>query len=169
MYRYMRQLPAVSIVLPGILLVLTTIYLVDALGLGAPIDRRLPTPSFFPIVLAALMYVAIFAVLLKTFRGAARTAETEDAENPDDRAEVNSKTPLVVFAAVSIYVLLFTYFGYIVTTPVFIYVMLHIFKYGNPASAGGQIRRVIAAIAITALIYAFFVAGFSVRLPGIGS
>ena len=158
-----RRLSIGSIAVPSVLLVLTTMYLVEALGLGAPLDRHIPTPSFVPLVLVGLMYLSLAVVLWKTWRGAAPQHETKAA------TAISERKPLLVFLAASLYVLSFAYAGYVITTPVFVYVMLHLYGFGEPKSVSGQAKRIAAAVALTALVYAFFVAGFSVRLPGIGS
>lgn len=152
-----------SVAVPGVLLVLTTLYLVDVMGLGAPLDGRIPTPAFFPLVLVGLMYGALGMVLWKAFR------RVGDQVDDEPEAAANAKTPILVFLTISLYVLAFAYLGYVVTTPIFVYAMLHLFEFGDPRTIPGQAKRVAAAIALTAIVYTFFVAGFSVRLPGVGS
>ena len=60
----MLQKPTVTrqLILPAVLFVVTTIYLVAALGIRPQYDEGLVGPSFLPIVISVVMYLGLAAV-----------------------------------------------------------------------------------------------------------
>jgi putative tricarboxylic transport membrane protein len=139
------------------LFVVTTIYFIGAIDLGAPVSGGQPTASFFPLLLSVMMYMSIaYIVVAEIHKG----SEREDSS-------VFAK-PLIASIATGIYILLFGWIGYEVSTILFVWVLLAIFGYGEMFTPRGILIKLIAAIAITVMFYLFFTVGFDVRLPSFG-
>lgn len=164
-------------IVPVLLLAVTTIYLVEALQLMPPIKRGDITASFFPVVLAVIMYLSIGIVIWQGRSGSGKTA-TVDTPPPaaaETQAEagvpaLNRFGALWVTLATGVYIGVFSIIGYSVST--FLYVLLLTFLFGNPRPGkGGRawIVKISAALLITLLGYALFELIFQVRLPTLGT
>lgn len=156
---------------PVLLLAITTIYLVEALQMMPPIKRGDITASFFPVVLAVIMYLSIGIVIWqgRSESGKAATVDTPPPAASERQAEVaglNRFGALWVTLATGVYIGVFSVIGYSVST--FLYVLLLTFLFGNPRPGkGGRawIVKISAALLITLLGYALFELIFQVRLP----
>lgn len=124
------------------------------------------TASFFPIMLAVIMYLAIAIVLWQNRRKAREeskeTAETE--AGPSTSTQRYGALWVTVFTG--LYISVFSVIGY--TTSTFVYVLLLMFLFGNrePGQGGkAWIIKVVAAAIITLFGYSLFELIFQVRLP----
>ncbi|MGR4070439.1 tripartite tricarboxylate transporter TctB family protein [Billgrantia sp. C5P2] len=161
--------------MPALLLVVTTIYLVEALQMMPPIKRGDITASFFPVVLAAIMYLSIGIVIWqgRSETGKSTTVETPAADETQAEAGVpalNRFGALWVTVATGAYIGIFSVIGYFTST--FLYVLLLTFLFGNPhPGTGGRAWavKILAALLITLLGYTLFELIFQVRLPTLGT
>lgn len=140
------------ILLPVVLLVGTTIYLIGALGIASPYQDAGVGPSFFPILIACVMYPAIGWVLIDGVRASrgGRAGETH-----------RIKDPAKVVALTALYVALFRPLGYFAATTLYILGLFFVFDVGtrNP------IARVLIAVLIAVGGYLLFREALGVRLP----
>ncbi|WP_197038286.1 tripartite tricarboxylate transporter TctB family protein [Billgrantia saliphila] len=155
--------------MPVLLLAVTTIYLVNALQMMPPIKRGDITASFFPVVLAVIMYLSIGVVLWQGRSEAGKGAAPETPPAAGAEASVpalNRFGALWVTLVTGLYIGVFSVIGYSLST--FLYVLLLTFLFGNPRPGkGGRawIVKIAAALVITLLGYALFELIFQVRLP----
>lgn len=141
------------ILLPVILLVATTVYLVAAQDIANPYaDRGGIGPSFFPIVIAVAMYAALIAVLIDGVR-AVRAGEPP--------FEHRLKDPAKVVLLTAVYVALFRPLGFLLATTAYVTGLFHVFDLGtrNP------VKQVAVALVIALLGHLLFRTAFGVRLP----
>ena len=140
------------ILLPVVLLVVTTTYLLGALGITSPYQDAGVGPSFFPILLACVMYPAIAVVLLDGVRAVRAGHEAEPHRLKD---------PAKVAALTALYVVLFRPLGYFAATTLYALGLFFVFDLGtrNPA------KRALVALAIAFAGYLLFRQAFGVRLP----
>lgn len=140
------------ILLPVVLLVVTTTYLVGALGITSPYQDAGVGPSFFPIVLACVMYPAIALVLIDGLRAVRAGRETEPHRLRD---------PAKVAALTALYVALFRPLGYFAATTLYVFVLFFVFDPGTRSLA----KRALIALAIALAGYLLFREAFGIRLP----
>lgn len=140
------------ILLPVILLVGTTTYLVGALGIASPYQDAGVGPSFFPIVIACVMYPAIGLVLLDGVRAVRAGREAEPHRILD---------PAKVVGLTVLYVALFRPLGYFAATTLYTLGLFFVFDVGtrNP------LLRVLIAVLIAIGGYLLFREALGVRLP----
>ncbi|MDN3525883.1 tripartite tricarboxylate transporter TctB family protein [Halomonas sabkhae] len=153
---------------PAVLAVITIVYLISAIQIGPPMKDGNMTASFFPIVTAVLMLVALVVAMAQDVRRArSEEHKTPDAEVDDD-AELSKTYGGISVGAISVvlltagYLLAFDLIGYFVST--FFYVLLLMFQFGSGA-AKNWLMRLIATCAITGAGYLLFEVFFQVRLP----
>ncbi len=140
------------IVLPLVLLILTSIYLAGALRIASPYEDQGVGASFFPIVLAVVMYAALLVVLVNGVREAREGAPAERLRLGD---------PLKVVLLTCLYILLFRPIGYFLATTLYVLALLYVFNFGSTS----HLKRIAAAIAIAIAFYLLFETAFQVRLP----
>ena len=157
------QVPSLLRILlvPGVLALFTTAYFVEALRLGSPIRYGVPSASFMPILLSVIMYAALAAVVIRSFR--------QRHLIPASSSVLGRATtvPVLVVLASAFYVFFFTRLGVSISTLLYVYALLSLFGYHSGRTLGGQARRVLAAVVISAAVYVFFVVVFRVQLPTI--
>lgn len=141
------------IVLPVVLIVLTTVYLVGAFDIAAPYEDEGVGAAFFPIVLAIVMYAALAVVLVQGIRDAGVTAPTILRLGP----------PAKVVLLTAIYVALFRPIGYFASTIIYVYALFFVFNFGS----ANHLKRLAAAVAVAVAFFLLFETGFGVRLPTI--
>lgn len=139
------------IVLPVVLLIVTTAYLLNALQVTTAYDDVGVGPSFFPVVLSVVMYCALAAVLfhaLRTPRGAAATP-------------LRLKDPIKVVLLTAAYIALFRPLGYFIATTLYVWSLFFVFEFGSK----NQIWKILCAILIAVAAWLLFDVAFGIRLP----
>lgn len=153
-------------VVPALMLTITTVYLVEAVKIAPPLKNGDITASFFPVVLAMIMYLSIAVVLWQNHRKAHADS------TPTDDNETSPATPIQRYGALwvtvftGLYISVFSVVGYSIST--FVYVLLLTLLFGNrePGQGGkAWIVKIVAAAIITLFGYALFELIFQVRLP----
>lgn len=139
------------LILPAVIFIATTVYLIAAFAIRPQFDEGPVGPSFVPILTALAVYAALAFVVRDIL-----------ATPPPARTEPLSLTaPAKVVAATVLYVLVFKIVGYLIATPVYVYVLFYCFGFDQC----GRIRKVVYAVGITAVFYVLFEVIFRVRLP----
>ncbi|WP_148254171.1 tripartite tricarboxylate transporter TctB family protein [Aidingimonas lacisalsi] len=154
-------------VVPALILIVTTIYLVEALKMAPPIQGGDITASFFPVLLAVIMYLSIVVVLWQG-RNKRDGHDTDDSGDEAKATETGERQfgALWVTLLTGVYIGVFSVIGYSLST--FLYVFLLTFIFGERGfGKGGKawIVKILAAAIITLLGYALFELIFQVRLP----
>ena len=140
------------ILLPVVLLVVTTTYLLGALSIASPYQDAGVGPSFFPILLACVMYPAIAFVLIDGVRAVRAGHEAERHRLRD---------PAKVAALTALYVALFEPLGYFAATTLYVFGLFFVFDVGTRNHA----KRALVALAIAFAGYLLFREAFGIRLP----
>lgn len=139
------------IVLPLVLFVATTVYLVGALDIATPYDDKGVGADFFPIVLAVVMYVALAVVLLQ---GIQQVGVSEPAV-------LRLGPPVKVVLLTAVYVAIFKQAGYFLSTILYVYGLFFVFNFGS----ANHLKRLAVALAIAVAFFFLFEVAFQVRLP----
>lgn len=159
MSRFMTTVPLrwwrdVEIILPVLLLAVTTVYLAAAFQVSSPFSTELVDASFVPKLVAALMYVALLVVLRDALRR--RRAAGAAVDGASDLAD-----PAKVVALTLAYVAAFEPLGYALATVPYVFLLFHVFRFEDR----GHLKRLAYAVAITAVFYGLFAGIFNIRLP----
>ncbi len=140
-----------QLVLPFLLFLGTTIYLLAAFQIKPQVDEGLVGPSFIPVLTSILMYIALFFVLKKILQ--------DQLEQPKEKESLWPFIQMVI--ATAAYILLFKVLGYPISTFLYTYVMLYIFDLKETT----QIKRILYSALITVIFYVLYSVIFQVRLP----
>lgn len=166
MKRLIRYLFSEFFLIFVLLIIFNVAYLVDALSSNKIFEYGAPSTSFLPIVLSVIMFAGLIGVAAEN-----RRIERLPESNINAGriiAYLKSDVSLMLFSTI-VYVLVIVPAGYILSTLVYTYVILSIFRFARLRSVVGQLKLVVSASAIVAAIYLFFVVGFGVRLPNLGA
>ncbi|MDG4718356.1 MULTISPECIES: tripartite tricarboxylate transporter TctB family protein [Thalassospira] len=150
-----------SILMLLFLLIITTIYLATALQITPQFDEGLVGPSFVPVLASILMYLAlgfVFRDVLMTSK-AQSAADSETQDTSDE--ETSLVVPIKVVGVTALYIAAFKTVGYPISTFLYVYALLFLFKLENT----GQLRRIAYSVIITGVFYVLFAVIFQVRLP----
>lgn len=147
----------VEIILPALLLAVTTVYLAAAFQVSSPFSTDLVDASFVPKLVAALMYVALLVVLRDALRRR-RAAAGDTGEGEADLA-----APAKVVALTAAYVAAFQPLGYALSTVPYVFLLFHVFRFEDR----GHLKRLAYAVIITAVFHGLFAGVFNIRLPGL--
>lgn len=140
-----------AVLFPVFLLILTTVYLAEALSIRSQFgEDTMVGPRFMPILIAIMMYIALLAVLVDEWR-----------KNEQVSANSSFLRPLMIVVATAIYIAVFRPLGYIPATLGFVVALFLIFGFERKRPA----FLALYAVAVTALFYGLFAGIFSVRLP----
>lgn len=124
------------------------------------------TASFFPILLAVIMYLSIAIVLWQNHRNAKEASTPIEDTEADTSTSTQRYGALWVTVFTGLYISVFSVIGY--STSTFAYVLLLMFLFGNrePGQGGkAWVVKIVAAAIITLFGYALFELIFQVRLP----
>ncbi|MGQ7248587.1 tripartite tricarboxylate transporter TctB family protein [Halomonas sp. V046] len=150
---------------PGLLAAITTVYLWQALAIGAPISRGSVTASFFPLLLCVVMYAALGCAVLRDLRGGeAVERDAEEGEPAAGNAGVSAFGPFAIVVLTAGYIAAFSSLGYSLSTLVYAYLVMMVFGRSS-RGAKAHLARLAIAVAITVLGYGLFELVFQVRLP----
>lgn len=144
------------LLLPIVLLIVTTLYFVDAVQMAPPMRDGNMTVSFFPMAIAIMMYMAIASVLWHIARIPPETTDPNSSDKDERRLG-----PLWITLLTGAYIFAFSAFGYFIST--FLYVFILTILFGERAK--GLLFKLIASLVITAGGYLLFEVVFQVRLP----
>lgn len=140
-----------AVLFPVFLLILTTIYLAEALSIRSQFGGgTIVGPRFMPILMAIIMYVALVVVLVGELR--------QDKEASSSGSFLR---PLLVVVATGIYIAVFRPLGYVPATLGFVVALFLIFNFERRRPA----FFAFYVIAVTAIFYGLFAGIFGVRLP----
>ncbi len=139
------------LILPLVLFLVTTIYLISAIQLTPQIDEGLVGPSFIPILASVFMYIALGFVVREIL---------QDRKN--QKGEKQSFWVLAqMVLATAAYILLFKILGYSLSTFMYVYALLYIFDLEEK----NQIKRILYSGGIMGIFYVLYAVIFQVRLP----
>lgn len=144
-----------QVVLPAILVVVTVIYLIEGLRTMRPFEEGTAGPSFFPIVIAVIMIVALASILWRDLRPAGQSEKTE----PVALAE-----PIKVVVLTIGYIALFKPVGYFISTAMYVLALLYVFRF----KAKNPFVTVLWAVLIAGACFVLFSEVFQIRLPKLG-
>lgn len=147
----------VEIILPVLLLAVTTVYLAAAFQVPSPFSTDLVDASFMPKLVAGLMYVALLVVLRDALR---RRRAAGGGDGVDDRAS-DLVAPLKVVALTLAYVAAFQPLGYALATVPYVFLLFQVFRFEDRS----PLKRLAYAVVITAVFYGLFAGIFNIRLP----
>ena len=139
------------IVLPVVLLIVTTAYLLNALQVTTAYDDVGVGPSFFPVVLSVVMYCALAAVLFHALRTPRDAAATP----------LRLKDPVKIVLLTAVYIALFRPLGYFIATTLYVWSLFFVFEFGSRS----QVWKVVSAILIAVAAWLLFDVAFGLRLP----
>lgn len=139
------------IVLPVVLFVVTTAYLLNALQVTTAYDDVGVGPTFFPVVLSVVMYVALAAVLFQALRSPRDAAA----------APLRLKDPIKIVVLTAAYIALFRPLGYFIATTLYVWSLFFVFAFGSRS----HVWRVVSAILIAIAGWLLFDVAFGIRLP----
>lgn len=134
--------------------VVSVVYLITGINLGAPIVNGSIEPSFFPLILGSCAVIFSSVLLFKNF-----------VKNSEIKAkEGNGKGPLhgvsaLVFATV-VYIGLFATVGYMISSILYVYATIFIFS-----DSSKLIPKFFISVTIVVIGYLIFEQLFGVRLP----
>ncbi|MCE7030001.1 tripartite tricarboxylate transporter TctB family protein [Jiella avicenniae] len=142
------------LVLPAALFVVTTIYLYEAFQIHPQYDEGFVGPRFLPIVVSIVMYAGLGFLVFDILRSGEPRPERA-------RPEIRNFLPAIaVVIATLVYIAVFETLGYVVSTLLYVFALLFVFKFDQ-----NVVWRAIYAIIITAVFYILFHTLFDVRLP----
>lgn len=166
---------------PAVLAVITVIYLVSALQLGAPMKGGNMTASFFPIMTAVIMLVALACAMVQAVKQAqqqvSETSDTQVSDTPEASGQLDSDDKSPSYMGISLgalgvvvltagYLVAFDWLGYLVSTWVYVGLLICLFSGGIKQNL---IMKLVAAAVITGAGYLLFEVFFQVRLPTLWS
>lgn len=163
-------------ILPLVIFISTTVYLVEALQNGSFFRYGLPSAGFMPIALSVAMYLSLLAVIAGQIRRhkvrhdkefAPRSLEEmhdlEPSVRPIDSSAYVSLAAVILISL--LYVLLFRKLGFAVATFLFSLGLLSTFRFGWSKGFLGIALNIVVAAAISLFAYLFFAVLFGIQLP----
>lgn len=147
-----------AVVLPVVLIVVTVVYLFEALRTMGPLEEGTGGPSFFPVVVSVIMLIALVPVLLKGLR-AAPPADADTPARPIDYA-----APVQVVLATVVYIALFKPAGYFLSTALYVLALLFVFRF----KGRNRFVNLLWAVLIAGGCFLLFSEIFQIRLPKLG-
>lgn len=146
------------VLLPVFLFVGTSVYFVDAFR--RPIfEYGVPSAGFLPVLLSLIMFASLGILACQTLFGRGRSVDDVQPDTQD------VKGPAVTAISTLVYIGLFNWIGYAISTLLYVYVLLLIFGFAKGNQLAAHTKRIAASILITAAMYFFFSGVFQVRLP----
>lgn len=143
-----------------ILLILCAVCFVQTLSFPVSILDQSGGPALFPQIVLALLTLVIVIRLIQFFR--------EKKHEHFVFRELFTGRRLFFFGSLIVYVFLFDFLGYILSTALFLVVTINYFYYvvkGNRGSVKAILVRNISAIAFSVIMYVFFANILHIMLP----
>lgn len=151
----------IELVFPICLFVATSIYLAASFEISTAFDSGFVNSAFVPRVVAAVMYVALIFVLRDALRS--RRSGAAEADDPE-AGGADWTAPAKIVALTALYIAAFRPLGYAIATLIYVYALFYFLGFDEKS----QPKRILYAVAITAIFYVLFDAIFNVRLPKAG-
>ncbi len=148
-----------AVALPLILIIITGIYLAEALRSMRPFEEGTAGPSFFPIVVSIVMIAALAPLLWKALRG-----NESDKQDEKSTAVVAIAEPVKVVLLTIGYIAAFKPAGYFISTAVYVLALLYVFKFKGRK----PFVNVFWAVLIAGVCFLLFSEIFQIRLPKLG-
>lgn len=148
------------LLVPVALLIVTTVYLVTAIQMAPPMRNGNITASFFPLLIAIVMDLALLSVLWQTIRSTPEQAH-DDKAPPTDDANNQRYGPLWVTLLTALYIVAFSTLGYFTSTACYVFALTLLFGEGLKRWP----TKLLATGLITLSGYLLFELIFRVRLP----
>jgi len=145
-----------DIIIAGVFLIGTTVYVMQALKLPIPFKHGEPGPAFYPLVLVIIMYAASLKILVQGFKKEKKLTLTLGK---------NIKKPIMTIGVTAFYIGMFAIIGYWVSTILYSFSIALLFEYGKRSNTRTLIFSAIVAIVITVIGWLFFEVFFGLRLP----
>ena len=145
------RLPRGGVIVPLFLMVLTTVYLAEAVGIRSQFGGEGGIgPRTIPILAAILMYVSLLVVLVQELRG-------EGGEASDG----GLIRPALVVLATGVYIFIFRPLGYWPATALYVAALFFVFQFETKRPLWFTLYVALVTIAF----YGLFAGVFGVRLP----
>ncbi len=146
-----------AVILPATLILVTLIYLIEAIRNVRPLEEGTAGPSFFPIVISVVMLAALLPLLWSGWR---RTDTSEAAESEP----ISFAAPVKVVILTAGYIALFKPIGYFISTALYVLALLYVFRFKGRS----PLINVFWAVVIAGLCFVLFSEIFQIRLPKLG-
>ncbi len=138
-----------------VIFIWNTIYIIEALKMGAPIKKGQVDINFFPIVISILMYIVTFYLFFQSLK--------QGKEIISFDLKKTSKPLLIIIFTIS-YILLLKPIGYMLSSILYIFSILSVFS----AKKRSLYLKIIYSIVIAVLIFLLYEKIFAIRLPKLG-
>ena len=149
-----------AVILPATLIVVTVIYLIEAIRNVRPLEEGTAGPSFFPIVISVVMLIALSQLLWSGWR----QTESTEGEKDDGEEPVSLAAPVKVVILTAAYIALFKPVGYFISTALYVLALLYVFRF----KGRHPLMNVFWAVVIAGLCFVLFSEIFQIRLPKLG-
>jgi len=146
------------------LAVLNTIYASQLVQMDRPFATGEPGPSFLPVILCGFVYFASIGIIIREFRAAEAKATSEPQS--DIVPHISLLGPAVTIGATALFIIAFSYLGYLVAAACFTFIVAWFFTYeqsGKPLRSTGF--AFVTAAVVTLFGWLFFVKLFGLYLP----
>ncbi len=148
-----------AVILPATLILVTVVYLIEAIRNVRPLEEGTAGPSFFPIVVSVVMLAALLPLLWSGWR---KTAPSE--EKTDEKEPVSMAAPVKVVLLTAAYIALFKPVGYFISSALYVLALLYVFRF----KGRHPLMNVFWAVVIAGLCFVLFSEIFQIRLPKLG-
>lgn len=148
-----------AVILPAALMVITVIYLIDALRKVRPLEEGTAGPAFFPIVISIVMIVALLSLVWNGWRKIGSPEKEGNAVEAVALAE-----PIKVVFLTAGYIAVFKPAGYFLSTAAYVLALLLVFRF----KARNVFVNIFWAVIIAGVCFVLFSQIFQIRLPTLG-
>jgi len=147
-----------TIIMPIIFIILSIIYVTEAIRMSPPIEQGEISFTFFPLVIGILFFILNIMSLNKGLKDLNKEIKGEKYLVFQWQS---IKKFIVAVALIGIYVCIFKPIGYFISSILLVFGLMLVFKDKNQ----NNVKLLIFSIVITILIYYFYEKMFGVRLP----
>jgi putative tricarboxylic transport membrane protein len=142
------------------LLVLNTVYFVQAMALPRPFQFGEPGPAFLPLILSGILFLACGRILYMELRG---IGDGGEGEEPAESVSFVKPIALVLVTAGFVYA--FEPLGYWISTLFYTFIVAMLFEYERTSPSRAVAVAAIVALGTTLAGWLFFVTLFELFLP----
>lgn len=143
-----NQITGLLLVIIGIIVLI----MVSQFSVG--LSASYPGPKLFPMVAALGLVILGVCIFLQ-----------KDGGFTYQLSGRFFKRLAIVFGVTIVYIIGLKYLGYLISTPVYVYVVVTLFAISSPENRTKWWHRLIFAVIVTAFLYVFYVYIFESRLP----
>lgn len=153
----MKKRANIELVVAAVILIVLTLYAVSAVTLRPPFIDGIPSPSFWPLLLAGIGYPPCLVILARALR-----------EESPVQGRVSSRNAIIATIGLTgLYAVIFSPVGYWISTILYCFGLSMVFSTEQRRSTVKRvIFSMIVAIGLTAIGYAMYKLLFNIRLPG---